>query len=405
RWNTKGWVALTDGVVALRGVQNPVSNLFVRLKIDRDQLDLKRMEFRVKDSEAVITGFMKDWKTTPTVSVMFESPQFDLELLIPKEKRSAIRDGIEWLASHGTLEGSVHIERPTYKNFSGKKLSAALKIHDNLVSVEKVQTMVENHGTLGGRFFVHLPQGKPAAMRVSFQANDVPFEKILTMIGDERRLITGNMNIRGMIQGHGRDRNGVVPTLNGSVDFSLREGYVRKGTILPRILALLNLPNVLRGKVDLEETGFPFKKVQSKVKIEEGNFVTKNFLLNSSIMKISAAGMYDLEHDRLEGLAAVSPFGAYSDLLKKIPLFGRIFSGDRKGIATAMFSIAGPLDDPKVDYMPGESLKTGLTGLAQLAIDILTNTITLPYELLKEANDNGSSAPPESERSGSAKQP
>jgi hypothetical protein len=363
------------------------------------------MEFRVKDSEAVITGFMKDWKTTPIVSVMFESPQFDLELLIPKEKRSAIRDGIEWLASHGTLEGSVHIERPTYKNFSGKKLSAALKIHDNLVSVEKVQTMVENHGTLGGRFFVHLPQGKPAAMRVSFQANDVPFEKILTMVGDERRLITGNMNIRGMIQGHGRDRNGVVPTLNGSVDFSLREGYVRKGTILPRILALLNLPNVLRGKVDLEETGFPFKKVQSKVKIEEGNFVTKNFLLNSSIMKISAAGMYDLEHDRLEGLAAVSPFGAYSDLLKKIPLFGRIFSGDRKGIATAMFSIAGPLDDPKVDYMPGESLKTGLTGLAQLAIDILTNTITLPYELLKEANDNGFPTPPESERPGSAKQP
>jgi len=213
------------------------------------------------------------------------------------------------------------------------------------------------------------------------------------------------MNIRGMIQGHGRDRNGVVPTLNGSVDFSLREGYVRKGTILPRILALLNLPNVLRGKVDLEETGFPFKKVQSKVKIEEGNFVTKNFLLNSSIMKISAAGMYDLEHDRLEGLAAVSPFGAYSDLLKKIPLFGRIFSGDRKGIATAMFSIAGPLDDPKVDYMPGESLKTGLTGLAQLAIDILTNTITLPYELLKEANDNGFPTPPESERPGSAKQP
>jgi hypothetical protein len=157
--------------------------------------------------------------------------------------------------------------------------------------------------------------------------------------------------------------------------------------------------------VDLEETGFPFKKVQSKVKIEEGNFVTKNFLLNSSIMKISAAGMYDLEHDRLEGLAAVSPFGAYSDLLKKIPLFGRIFSGDRKGIATAMFSIAGPLDDPKVDYMPGESLKTGLTGLAQLAIDILTNTITLPYELLKEANDNGFPTPPESERPGSAKQP
>jgi hypothetical protein len=355
------------------------------------------MEFRLKDSEAVITGFMKNWKTTPVVSVMLESPQFDIDLLIPKAERSAIRDGIEWLAAHGTLEGSVHIERPTYKHLSGKKLSAVLKIHDNLVSVDKVQTMVEEHGTLGGRFFVHLPQGKPAAMRATFQANDLPFEKILNMLGDEQRLITGNMGVRGMIQGHGRDRRGVVPTLNGSVEFSLRDGYVRKGTILPRILALLNLPNVLRGKVDLEETGFPFKKVSSKVKIEEGNFSTKSFFLNSSIMKVSAAGMYDLQSDRLEGIAAVSPFGAYSDLLKNIPLFGRIFSGDRKGIATAMFSVAGPLGDPNVEYMPMESLKTGLTGVAQLAIDILKNTLTLPYDLLKEANSDPSSAPSESE--------
>jgi uncharacterized protein involved in outer membrane biogenesis len=397
RWNTQGWVALTEGVVAIRGVPDPISNLFVRLKVDRDHLDLKRMEFRLKDSEAVITGFMKNWKTTPVVSVMLESPQFDIDLLIPKAERSAIRDGIEWLAAHGTLEGSVHIERPTYKHLSGKKLSAVLKIHDNLVSVDKVQTMVEEHGTLGGRFFVHLPQGKPAAMRATFQANDLPFEKILNMLGDEQRLITGNMGVRGMIQGHGRDRRGVVPTLNGSVEFSLRDGYVRKGTILPRILALLNLPNVLRGKVDLEETGFPFKKVSSKVKIEEGNFSTKNFFLNSSIMKVSAAGMYDLQSDRLEGIAAVSPFGAYSDLLKNIPLFGRIFFGDRKGIATAMFSVAGPLGDPKVEYMPMESLKTGLTGLAQLAIDILKNTLTLPYDLLKEANSDPSLAPSESE--------
>ena len=400
RWNTKGWVALTEGVVAIRGVQDPISNLFVRLKVDRDLLDLKRMEFRLKDSEAVITGFMKNWKTSPVVSVMLESPQFDIDLLIPKAERSAIRDGIEWLAAHGTLEGSVLIQRPIYKNLSGKKLSAVLKIHDNLISVDKIQAMVEDNGTFRGRFFIHLPQGKPAAMRASFQANDLPFEKILNVLGDEHRLITGNMSVRGMIQGHGRDRSGVIPTLDGNVEFSLREGYIRKGTILPRILVLLNLPNVLRGKVDFEETGFPFKKVSSKVKIEEGQFSTKNFFLNSSIMKVSAAGMYDLQHDRLEGIAAVSPFGAYSDLLKNIPLFGRIFSGDRKGIATAMFSVGGPLSDPKVEYMPLESLKTGLTGLAQLAFDILKNTITLPYDLLKGSNEDSASAPLESEPPG-----
>jgi uncharacterized protein involved in outer membrane biogenesis len=405
QWNTKGWVALTEGVMAIRGVADPISNLFVRLKVDDDQLDLKRMEFRLKDSEAVITGFMKSWKTTPVVSVMLDAPQFDIDLLVPKAERSAIREGIEWLAAHGSLEGSVHIERPMYKTLSGKKMSAVLKIHDNLISVDKVQTMVAEHGTVGGRFFVHLPQGRPAAMRASFQANDLPFENVLSLFGDERRLITGNMTVRGMIQGHGRDDRGIIPTLNGSLEFSLGDGYIRKGTIFPRILALLNLPNVLRGKVDLEATGFPFDTMNSKVKVEDGVFSTKDFLIQSPIMKFSAAGMYDWPGDRLEGIAAVSPFGAYSDLLKEIPLFGRIFSGDRKGLATAMFSIAGPLGEPTVEYLPMESLKTGLTGLAQLAFDILKNTLTLPYDLLKGSPEDAGSAPPESQRSGTPGSP
>lgn len=400
KWNTKGWVALTEGVVALRGMADPISNLFVRLKVDEDLLDLKRMEFRLKNSEAVITGFMKNWKTTPIVSVMFDSSQFDIDLLIPKEGRSAIRDGIEWLAAHGSLEGSVHIDRPTYKTLSGKKLSAVLKIHDNLVSVDRVQSMVAEHGTVGGRFFVHLPEGRPAAMRASFQAKDLPFENVLSLFGEERRLITGKMSVRGMLQGHGRDDRGIIPTLNGSVKISLGEGYIRKGTIFPRILALLNLPQVLRGKVDLEETGFPFSTVSSKLTVEDGVFSTKDLLIQSPIMKVSAAGMYDWKSDRLEGISAVSPFGAYSDLLKDIPLFGRIFSGDRKGIATAMFSIAGPLGEPEVEYLPMQSVKTGLTGLAQLAFDVLINTLTLPYDLLNGSKEDEGSVPPRSTRSG-----
>ncbi|MCA9422755.1 MAG: AsmA-like C-terminal region-containing protein, partial [Nitrospira sp.] len=378
----------------------PISNLFIRLKVDGDQLDLKRMEFRLKESEAVITGFMKNWKTSPVVSVMLDAPQFDIDLLIPKEERSAIRDGIEWLAAHGSLEGSVHIERPRYKTLTGKKLSAVLKIHDNLVTVDRVQAMVTEHGTVGGRFFVHLPQGRPAAMRASFQAKDLPFEPVLSLFGEEDRLITGKMSVRGMIQGHGRDARGIIPTLNGSVQVSLGEGYIRKGTIFPRILTLLNLPNVLRGKVDFESTGFPFTKVSSKINVEDGVFSTKDLLIQSPIMSASAAGRYAWQGDRLEGIAAVSPFGTYSDLLKNIPLFGRIFAGDRQGIATAMFSIVGPLSEPEVEYLPMESLKNGLTGLAQLAFDVLKNTITLPYDLLNDSKGNPDSTPSEAERSG-----
>ena len=192
-----------------------------------------------------------------------------------------------------------------------------------------------------------------------------------------------------------------MSSLNGKLDVTVRQGYVRRGTVLPRILSLLNLPNVLRGKEDFESQGFPFKKVTSTLTVENGQFSTQDFYLNSSIMKVTAAGSYDLPKDRLDLVAAVSPFGAYSDLLKKIPLFGRIFAGDRKGIATAMFSVLGPLGEPKVTYLPAESFKAGISGLAQLAFDILKNTITMPYDLLSGSSEQPTPADAEAEKPGS----
>ncbi len=386
KWNMKGWVALTDGVMAIPGIQESVENVFVRLRIAKELLELKRMEFHIKDSEAVVTGFAKQWQTTPQVSVLWNAPRFDLDLLIPKNERSVLRDGVEWLATHGKLEGSLFIERPKYSSFSGKSLSAVVKVHDNLVSIDNIQSMVEENGNIKGRVFVHLPPGKPAAVRVSFDGKALPFEKILAVMGDDQNVVSGTFNIRGKIQGHGRDKRGIIPTLHGGAELSLRDGYVRQGTVFPKILKILNLPHILRGKVSFKKTGFPYDSVDATLKVERGNFSTKDFLLQSPVMKATIAGAYDYKRDHLDGIAAVSPFGAYSNILKSIPLFGTIFSGDRKGIATAMFSLIGPLKDPLVTYMPKESLKNGLTGLAQLAFDVLKNTVLAPVKVLDGVN-------------------
>jgi hypothetical protein len=59
----------------------------------------------------------------------------------------------------------------------------------------------------------------------------------------------------------------------------------------------------------------------------------------------------------------------------------------------------GPLAEPQVIYMPKESLQTGLKGLAQLAFDILKNTVFAPVELLNGSANNSKGVLPESPRS------
>jgi len=126
----------------------------------------------------------------------------------------------------------------------------------------------------------------------------------------------------------------------------------------------------------------PYNKISATLLARNGFFQTENMIIDSPIVKITAAGSYDLPTDQIDMVWAVSPFGSYSQFLKTIPLFGRLFAGDRKGVATALFSVKGSIEDPEVTYLPMKSFATGVTGLAQLAFDILKNTVMLPIDMM-----------------------
>jgi hypothetical protein len=105
-------------------------------------------------------------------------------------------------------------------------------------------------------------------------------------------------------------------------------------------------------------------------------------LIDSPVIKISGAGTYVIPADELDMTVVVSPFGSYTKLLQSIPLFGRLLAGERKGFTTAFFDVKGSLKDPQVINRPMKSVGAGLTGLGQLAFDVLKNTLMLPAEIL-----------------------
>ena len=82
----------------------------------------------------------------------------------------------------------------------------------------------------------------------------------------------------------------------------------------------------------------------------------------------------------------VTPFGSYESVLQSIPLFGKLFAGEREGFTTAFFEVTGPLTDPKVTWQPIKSVGSGMTGLAQLAFDFMKNVIMFPKEVISPSN-------------------
>jgi len=386
-WRTTGWLALTNGLMTARGVDSPIQDLYLRLHLVRSGAELKRLSFRVADSDVSLEGTIRNWTVKPIVAAKIESNNMDIDLLIPKGARSPIRDFLEMLAATSKVNATAAIARGHYKHLKFGSLSARITIQDGVLDIDRLSGQSPD-GEIAGRLVVQLPRNQPADTEISLRATGLVVEDLLKLVGS-RGPVTGEARISGTIRGHGRNPHGVYPTLNGKFDVLVRDGRIFKSQdrAIWKIISILNLPAVLQGKVDLEKEGLPYDKITATVTVQDGLFETENLIIDSPIIKVTAAGNYDLPTDQLDMVWAVSPFGSYSQFLKTIPLFGRLFAGDRKGFATAMFSVKGAIEDPETTYLPMKSFAVGLTGLGQLAFDLLKNTVTLPLDLMTPSED------------------
>jgi hypothetical protein len=380
-WRITGWVALTDAVLQVKGLEDPIDNLYVRLKLVRNGADLKRLALRFKGNDLRVSGTIRNWPRLPSIDLKFESALFDLDLLVPKGARSPVRDLLERLAASTRSVATVAVDRAVYKQVKLKDLSCRVNLRDGVLDVDRLAAQAEG-GAIAGRFIVRLPERGPAESEAAIRITGVPFEEFTHLFGTEEHPVVGTMTLTGTLQATGKNPKGVLPTLNGSMDLLIQQGRMFKLTVVSKIVTILNLPVLLQGKVNLAKDGMPFDKITASFSIHDGIVTSENLVVDSPVMKMTGAGRYDLMADRLEFVVAVSPFGSYAQLLKSIPLFGRLFAGERKGIDTALFEVKGPLKDPSVNYLSLRSFATGLTGLAQLAFDVLKNAIMLPKELI-----------------------
>jgi hypothetical protein len=389
-WRTTGWLALTNGLMNAKGAEGPIQDLYVRVHFVKNGAEIKRLSFRLLDSDVALEGTIRNWAAKPTITAKIESNQMDLDLLIPKGQRSPIREFLETLAATSKVQATASMARGHYKHLKFGSLSARIIIQDGVLDLDRVSGQSTN-GEVAGRIVVQLPRKEPADVEIAVRATGLLVEDVLKLAGGKGGGITGEARVAGTILGHGKNPHGLYPTLNGKVEVLLENGRIFKSQerAVWKIISILNLPAVLQGKVDLEKDGLPYNKISATVLARNGLFETENLIIDSPIVKITAAGNYDLPTDQIDMVWAVSPFGSYSQFLKTIPLFGRIFAGDRKGVATALFSVKGSIEDPEVTYLPMKSFATGVTGLAQLAFDILKNTVMLPIDLMTPDEEKG----------------
>src|SRR4030066_847338 len=74
-WKTTGWLALTNGLMNAKGAEGPIQDLYLRVRLVRNGAEIKRLSFRLFDSDIMLEGRIRNWAEKPTITAKIESNQ------------------------------------------------------------------------------------------------------------------------------------------------------------------------------------------------------------------------------------------------------------------------------------------------------------------------------------------
>ena len=390
-WRTAGQITFDEGALNVEQLDEPIKDAFVTLRFDQDRIDIPRMAFRLGASDFRITGAIAQWADQPRARLVVESSQIDLAALAlsgARPSRAARHRPSDPFWADATLNAFVFADHVYYKKFLLTDLSTKLTWDHGVLTVDRISGDT-NEGQVAGLVKIRTKQGQVEQARSTFRASGIPVERLLSPFR-EQPLLSGWLTTSGKVQAE-FERGTLLPgglTSRQPLQILVQDGRLYQIPVLSTLLSLLNLPAVLQGQVNLDKEGMPFERLKLAGSVNNGVVHTKEFILDSPVLKISGTGRYDMVADEFDMVLATSPLGSYSDVLKRIPLFGHLLAGDRQGFDTAVFELKGSAADPQLRYLAAESLMTGVKGTAQLAFDILVNAITLPQKAYSIVEDS-----------------
>ncbi len=189
----------------------------------------------------------------------------------------------------------------------------------------------------------------------------------------KNRLVTGKFDLSGKLFAMSNSKE-IGEVLNGNLKFHAKDGRIYRYGVLAKILALLNVTEIFRGKLpDVVKEGFAYNSIKADGNLENGKFIFKEFVIDGSSMTIVCEGYIDLVRDEMDIVVLVAPFKTVDYIIKHIPLVNHILGGK---LVSIPFRVEGNPADPDVIPLSPTAIGAGIFGL-------LKRCFTLPVAIFQ----------------------
>ncbi len=370
-----GTASMRKGFMKLPGIPKVMRNIALTA------------DFRGHDFDVTLNSLSTGKSVVKKASLKvkgIENPKFDLVVTMDRLDTADFGSGgefrIEAIRSPGVLARSsgnlsVHAKDVSLGRIAARDLEINAFMTDRKINVSDLklrvfggETDVKGMMDLSGKVPSLYAHGRMARVKAGI---------FFAAMGGTSQEISGDAFITGTLKSEGTTMKDLKANLNGDTAVYSRDGVIKRWKLLSRIFALLNVYDLVRGKIDFGKDGLAYTKMGASFTIDKGVYHTTNFLLDSPSMVITGAGDIDIGNETINATLEVSPLVALDRTIDKIPIVRSILKNKNKGFLYVTYKLTGSFDDPDIttNYV-------GTVGTKSL--EILRNILVFPREVFEK---------------------
>lgn len=265
--------------------------------------------------------------------------------------------------------------RVIYKNIEFSKVAAQVELSPQKTHIRISQANLCGLTSQGDLTF----KDNMLISKIPFEANDQPnVQHLLTCLLKQEDLLDGRYTLTGNLTCNSPAKT-AYQHFNGDISFKAANGRIYKLTLLSRILSVLNVSKVFRGKIpDIAQTGFAYNDIIFDVDVEDSIIHLKKAVIDGQDMTLIFRGSIDPFNDSLDLDCLVAPFKTVDLIIESIPIINTLFSGR---LVSVPVKITGKLSDPFVVPLHPESVGMGL-------LNMMTDILKAPVRLFDDFEDD-----------------
>jgi hypothetical protein len=264
---------------------------------------------------------------------------------------------------------NLHADSLQYNKYTWTPFEAQITYENNALGIEVLKAELCNISTPGKISF----HGGQIAMNFGMEANEQEFHKVLLCLEGGTQQMTGILNLKANISGHGTKET-LFNSLEADLQYSSKDGYVYHDAHLAKLLSLLSVNDMYRGKIpDLRTAGFPYDSLIVKGTMQNGILTIGPAKLEAPVMQIVATGTIDLPRKRLNLAALVAPLQTVNKIQEMLPLVKHIIPSS---IVALPVEIKGDFSNIKLRIL-------SMTGITTRIFDIMVDALSTPVRVLE----------------------